>query len=63
MDFKDKVKAVRLKVMMSQHDFAKELGLAYCTINRWEQGKNEPNFKAQRIFYEYCQKKGITFDE
>ncbi|MCH3977141.1 MAG: helix-turn-helix domain-containing protein [Bacilli bacterium] len=38
MEFKDKVKAARLKAFMSQEMFAKEIGLAFSTVNRWENG-------------------------
>ena len=39
MEFKDKVRAVRQKLLMSQEEFAKALGVAFSTINLWENGK------------------------
>jgi DNA-binding XRE family transcriptional regulator len=32
---------------MGQEDFAKELGVAFSTINLWENGKTKPNYKGQ----------------
>ena len=50
MEFKDKFKAARLEMMMSQEEIAKELGVSFATVNRWETGRNKPNFKAQKHF-------------
>lgn len=44
MEYKDKVKFARQKLMLSQADFAKELGVAFSTINEWENGIRNPNF-------------------
>lgn len=63
MEFKDKVKAVRLKLFMSQEEFAKELGVAFATVNRWELGKCYPNYKAQKAFNACCIKYKIKFEE
>ena len=38
MEYKDKVKFVRQKLMLSQADFAKKLGVAFSTVNEWENG-------------------------
>jgi putative transcriptional regulator len=61
MEFKDKFKAARLEMMMSQEEIAKELGVSFATVNRWETGRNKPNFKAQKAFHTLCLKKRITF--
>lgn len=63
MEFKDKVKTARLKLFMSQEEFAKALGVAFATVNRWELGKCKPNYKAQKAFHEICVKNGIKFDD
>lgn len=59
MEYKDKVKFARQKLMLSQADFAKELGVAFSTINECENGIRNPNFIMQRKFYEFCAQKGI----
>lgn len=34
-------------MFMSQEMFAKEKGVAFITVNRWEKGHNNPNYKAK----------------
>ena len=63
MTFAEKVKYVRKKLMLSQVEFSKELGVAFTTINRWETGLREPNYSMQRKFVEFCNLNNITFDE
>ena len=63
MEFKDKVKYVRKKFYLSQEMMAKELGVAFATVNRWESGRCFPNYKAQRAFAEFCRKNGLDVDE
>ena len=36
VSFSDKVKYVREKLHLSQQMLAKELGIAFSTVNRWE---------------------------
>ncbi len=63
MEFKDKIRLTRQKLMLSQADFAKELGVAFSTINEWENGIRNPNFIMQRKFAAFCEQKNIKFDE
>ena len=42
--------------------FAKELGVSFATVNRWETGKAKPNLKTMKLIDEYCKKNGIDFD-
>ena len=63
MTFGEKVKYARKKLMLSQVEFSKELGVAFTTINRWESGLREPNYSMQRKFVEYCESKNITFND
>lgn len=63
MEFKDKVKSARLQLFMSQETFAKELGVTFATVNRWETGKHKPSYPAQKAFYDYCVKKSIKVEE
>lgn len=63
MEFKDKVKYVRKKLYLSQEMMAKELGVAFATVNRWESGRCHPNYRAQRAFAEFCRNNGISMDE
>ena len=38
MEFKEKVYKARMKLGLTQEAMAKELGIAFVTINRWENG-------------------------
>jgi len=62
MDFCDRVKQVRKKLNLSQTAFAQELGVSYTTINRWENGKFEPNYRAIKRFDEYCKEKELFLE-
>ncbi len=63
MEFKDKVKYVRQELMLSQMDLSKELGVAFSTVNEWENGVRKPNYIMQRKFAAYCDRKNIRFEE
>lgn len=54
MEFSDKLKAVRKELKLTQAEMAKGLGVAYTTLNRWENNKFKPNYDAQRKFEEFC---------
>jgi transcriptional regulator with XRE-family HTH domain len=43
MDTIQKLKVYRLKNRISQQGLAKELQVAYSTVNRWLTGKTKPN--------------------
>jgi len=42
------VKDIRKSLFLSQEDFAKKIGVAFCSINRYENKKTKPTFKVQR---------------
>jgi len=52
----EKIKFARKKMFLSQEAMAKELGISFATLNRWENGKYEPNYAAQKAFHEFCVK-------
>lgn len=63
MTFGEKIKAVRNKLFLSQQDFAKELGVDFTTVNRWENGHHKPNYKMLNLFDKFCKERGIVFTE
>lgn len=63
MEFKDKVKAVRTQLFVTQKQLAKELGCTPLTIVRWENGQKEPRLLLGAKFTKFCKDKGITFEE
>ena len=62
MSFSEDIKRIRIKALMTQEDFAKELGVSFATVNRWETGRSKPGIKAMRIIDGYCKKNNIDFD-
>ncbi|MCY2902855.1 helix-turn-helix domain-containing protein [Mycoplasmopsis arginini] len=56
-NYADAIKELRNKMLLSQEEFAKVLGVSFASINRWENGKHEPTIKIKRklraLFNEY----------
>lgn len=63
MGFAEKVKFVRTELKLSQEDLARELGVSFATINRWENGNYQPSRLARKAFEEYCEKKNIQVED
>lgn len=63
MEFKDKVMNVRGKLFLSQVQLAKELKVSFATVNRWENGHNQPSFITVCKFQDFCERNGIGFKE
>ena len=59
MTFAEKMQAVRKQLFLSQEAMAKELGVSFATVNRWEKGKCEPSYKAQKAFNDLCERNNI----
>ncbi len=57
MEYSDAIKCLRRKLLLSQVEFAQMMGVAFVTVNRWENGNNAPTFKYKRklapLFKEY----------
>lgn len=62
MTFAEKVKHVRATLLISQEQLAKELGVSYVTVSRWETKEIEPQFLTKAKFNKFCEEKGITFE-
>ena len=62
MTFSETIKQIRQKHFLSQEAFAKELGVSFATVNRWESGKTKPTYKTMKLLDDYCKKNGIIFD-
>jgi transcriptional regulator with XRE-family HTH domain len=48
--------------MLSQEEMARELGVSFATVNRWETGKAKPTYRTLRLIDEFCKKRGIAFN-
>ena len=62
MAFSSEIKVIRQKAFLTQEAFAKELNVAFSTVNRWESGKARPNITAMKRIKEFCDKNDISFD-
>lgn len=60
MEFSEQIKYVRLKLHMSQTEFGQLLGVSFTTVNRWENRKTTPNYRALRTFEQLCKDKNIS---
>lgn len=59
MRFSEKVKTVRAKLMLTQKELAKELGVSFATVNRWESQGIEPQFLTMQKFERFCEEHNI----
>ena len=44
-------------------DLARELGVSFATINRWENGSYNPSRLAKKAFEDFCEKRTINISE
>ena len=48
MNYKVMIKKLRNKMLLTQSEFAKELGVSIASVARWETGENQPTMKVKR---------------
>lgn len=53
------IRTIRQSAGINQEQFAKALGTTALSINRWENGKTQPNRMAQTQLFEFCKRNGI----
>lgn len=63
MLFADKIKFVRAKLLIGQKELAKQLGVSFVTVSRWESGKLQPTFLNDKKFEAFCNDKKIKIEE
>ncbi len=56
-DVPELVKEIRKQLFLSQEDLARELGVSFTTINRWENGQVKPSKLAKAQLNDFCAKK------
>lgn len=54
-----KIKELREKMMLTQVEFAKLLGISFASVNRYENGKSIPTMKVRRSIYKLMKKYGV----
>ena len=62
MAFSDSIKLIRKTTFLSQESFAKEIGVSYATVNRWENGKSKPSYSAMKRIAVFCENNSLKFD-
>ncbi len=62
MDYQRLVKELRVKLILSQQEFADLLNVSFASINRWETGKHEPTIKVKRKIVELCKENNIELE-
>jgi putative transcriptional regulator len=53
-DYPSLVKEVRRQLSISQEDLARELGVSYATVNRWENSQAKPSKLARAQLDAFC---------
>lgn len=62
MSFPEKIRRLRLSSFLTQQDFAKTIGVAFSTVNRWESGRAKPNLKAMKSINAFCLENNIPYE-
>lgn len=62
MEFCTIVKRIRKELGLSQEQLARELGISFSTVNRWENRKSHPSQMAKELFYSFCKDKNIDIN-
>lgn len=65
-EFITRVKSLRATLSLSQEDLAKELGVSFATVNRWENGKTQPSKLAKKQLEQFIAQQiqqGLLNDE
>lgn len=63
MNYQSLIKKLRDKLILTQTEFAKVLGVSYTTVCRWETGVHEPTIKQKRKIVELCIENKIKLEE
>jgi len=56
------IRELRVKLQMTQEEFAHSLGITVSTVNRWENGHSEPSKLARASIVGLAEKRGLAVD-
>lgn len=62
MNYSKAIKEYREKVLITQAELAKKLGVSFASVNRWERGLFEPTMVAKRKLKELFEEEGALGD-
>ena len=63
MTYAEAIKALRKKMLITQTELATMLGVAFVSVNRWENGAYEPTMKAKRKLSTLFKENGISMED
>ncbi|MGA8180865.1 MAG: helix-turn-helix transcriptional regulator [Desulfobacterales bacterium] len=55
-DYPPLLKEIRNQLAISQEDLARELGVSFATVNRWENGQSKPSKLAKAQLDAFCKR-------
>lgn len=56
------IKAIRETALLTQKEFAEELGVSLSCVTKWEMEVRKPSFRQQRKILEFAKKHNIEID-
>ena len=62
-NYKDALVELRLKLNISQEELAKLLGVSFSSVNRWENGRNQPTKIAKAKLKKLFNENSIVFED
>ena len=62
MPFQDQIKFVRMQLQLSQEELARQMGISFATVSRWERENRKPQLAILGKFYSFCQRNGIEIN-
>lgn len=61
MSLPDELKRLRERCFLTQECFAKEINVAFSTVNRWEGGRAIPDLKSMKNIKDFCTRNNIEY--
>ena len=58
----DILKEIRKELKITQEQFARDIGVSFSTLNRWERGHRSPSPLAMQTIKTICKNKGVSED-
>jgi len=63
MNYAEAIKLLRKRMLLTQTELAQKVGVAFISINRWENGHCEPTMKVKRKLAPLFKEYGIEVEE
>lgn len=63
MEYSNKIKQIREKMILTQEELALALGVSSVTVCRWETGKCEPTIKIKKVIKKYIEDNNLILEE